>query len=463
MRFLKKLFGSEKPMVIPEPQDRLTDEVSYDLTPDKISSIMAAANSGNVQDQVRLADEILEKNADVIQAFNTRRDAVMGLPWHIEHEDQKLAGQLENMLRSCGDGDEVDSFEDMLLDMLGAILPGFAVSEILWQAGGNLAGFRHIPQRNFTFVDSLTPKLVTADEPLGVVLPRQRIIYHKRRFHGSDPARGGLIRPLAWLHCFKHVGEKDLLSFVERHGMPFVAAKVDPTSFDKEKNLIKKLVRSFGSSGGGVFTKAVELELLESHSTGDVYFRLLDYIASAVNKVILGQTASSGDASGWSKGDAQSQVRQDILEADCRILQRLIDTQLLKPYMAYNYGADHALPHFVIDSSPPEDKEKIAGVVKILHDAGFETDIEQISSLVGLKLKRKNALPDAAAFAAEPPPPTELTQWLGPVAEALSDVSDPSELSGLSDKFGSSAAFEETFAQKMMQSYTEGGKNGDQN
>ena len=79
-----------------------------------------------------------------------------------------------------------------------------------------------------------------------------------------------------------------------------------------------------------------------------------------------------------------------------------------------------------------------------------------------MKLKRKNALPDAAAFAAESPPPTELTQWLGPVAEALSDVSDPSELSGLSDKFGSSAAFEETFAQKMLQAYNEGGASGNQ-
>lgn len=449
-------------MVTPEPPDRCVDEVSYNLTPEKISSIMTVANSGDVRDQVRLSDEILEKNSDIIQAFNTRRDAVMGLPWHIEHEDSKLAEKIENMLRSCGDGDEADSFEDMLQDMLGAILPGFAVCEILWLPGGALAGFHHIPQRHFTFADGFMPKLITAENPLGIVLPRERLIYHKRRFHGSDPVRGGLIRPLAWLHCFKHIGEKDLLSFVERHGMPFVAAKVDSTSFDKEKNLIKRLVRSFGSSGGGVFTKAVELELLECHSTGDVYFKLLDYIASAVNKVILGQTASSGDASGWSKGDAQSQVRQDILEADCRILQRLIDTQLLKPYMAYNYGADHALPHFVIDSSPPEDKEKIAGVVKILHDAGFETDIEQISSLVGLKLKRKNALPDAAAFAAESPPPTELTQWLGPVAEALSDVSDPSELSGLSDKFGSSAAFEETFAQKMLQAYNEGGASGNQ-
>lgn len=462
-------------MVQPEPQDRHFEEVSFNLTPEKISSIMAAANSGDIRDQVQLADEILEKNADVIQAFNTRRDAVMGLPWHIEHEDPSIAKRLEEVLRSCGDGDDADSFEDMLQDMLGAILPGFAVSEILWGPGGSLAGFRHIPQRNFTFVDSFSPMLITAANPMGEVLPRRRIVYHKRRFHGADPARGGLIRPLAWLHCFKHVGEKDLLSFVERHGMPFIAAKVDPTSFDKEKNMIKRLVRSFGSSGGGVFTKAVELDLLESHSTGDVYFRLLSYIEAAVNKVILGQTASSGDASGWSKGDAQSRVRQDILEADCRILQRLVDAQVLKPYMEFNYGSGVSSPHFVMDCAPPEDKEKIAAVVKTLHESGFETDIEQVSSLVGLKLQKRMIAPsqESAVLSGEngtPSPPAELTEWLGKIGPdydwaSLSDDDFGRSLTAFVDNvsFGNSDDFENTFAQKMHSAYEDGAKHGNQN
>ena len=455
MKFFKTLFFGGKPMVESEASDRATDEVSYDLTPERINQIMAAANSGDVRDQVQLAAEILEKNADIIQAFNTRRDAVTGLPWHIEPGNSEIsrsaAKKLEDVFRTCG-GD-TDTFEDMLHDMLGAILPGFAVSEILWLPGGDIAGFRSIPQRHFTFREGDTPLLITTDEPMGVELPRQRIIYHKRRFHGSDPCRGGLIRPLAWLHCFKHVAEKDLLGFVERHGMPFIAAKVDPASFDKEKSMIKRLVRNFGSSGGGVFTHNVELSLLESRSDGAVYFQLLKYLDAAVNKVILGQTASSGDASGWSKGDAQSQVRQDILEADCRVLQRLVDTQIIKPWMQFNYGTTADLPHFVIDCAPAEDKEKIAAVVKTLHDAGFETDPQEISTLVGLKLTRK-ALTDTAAFAAEDAqPPTELTEWLN-----LSDLSDPSDLSDI--QFGDSSKFEETIAKEMVKAYNEGLKDG---
>ena len=122
--------------------------------------------------------------------------------------------------------------------------------------------------------------------------------------------------------------------------MPFLIAKVDSSAFEKEKNLVKRLIRNFGTSGGGIFTKNVELQLLECKNNGEVYFRLLEYLEAAVNKVILGQTASSGDSSGLSKGDAQSKVRQDILESDCRIIQHVINAQLLKPWTLYNYGPE---------------------------------------------------------------------------------------------------------------------------
>ena len=466
MKFLKNLFGSGKAQVIREPADRYAGDAGFDLTPEKITAIMAAADSGEIRDQVRLSSEILEKNADIIQSLNTRKNAVLGLPWRIQGQSsdrasQKAAEELERLLRNCGDAYEADSFEEMLSDMLGALLPGFAVSEILWEAGGGIRGFRHIPQEHFTFSESFLPLLVTDEEPCGMVLPRERIVYNNARIHGTDPVRGGLIRPLVWLHCFKHISEKDLLAFIERHGMPFIAAKVDPATFDAEKNKIKSLVRNLGSSGGGVFTKAVELQLLECSNDGSAYFRLLEYLDQAVNKVILGQTASSGDSSGWSKGDAQSQVRQDILESDCARLMRLVNTQIIKPFCRYNYGEALPLPRFEIDFTPPADKEKLANVIKTLFDAGFEVAPEDASELVGIKLTRKSAVP-SAAFAAEEPP-SELAAWLGPVAEALSDVSDLSDVSELSNKFGSSQAFENTFAQELLKARREGADYESQN
>lgn len=192
-----------------------------------------------------------------------------------------------------------------------------------------------------------------------------------------------------------------MLSFIERHGMPFVAAHVDETTFEREKNLVKRLIRNFGSSGGGIFTKNVELQLLDSTSTGEAYFRLLEYLDAAVNKVILGQTASSGDSSGLSKGDAQSSVRQDILESDCRILQRTINAQLLKPWTEYNFGGSVAPPQLVINCAAPEDSEANANTLKTLFEAGFEADEQEVSERFGWNLPApvRNSPPDGAAAA----------------------------------------------------------------
>ena len=403
MLWLKKMMRQGKPAAVAETSDRNDPESVRGLTPEVIDRIMADANSGDTRDQCRLAADLLEKNADIMQAFATRKNAVIGCPWHLEPGDGsdaagKAAAALEKELRECGDGSDADTFEDLLEDLLGALLPGFAVSEILWKNGGSIAGFHHIAQTNFTFADSFTPKLITRDHPLGLELPRQRIIFHKVRFHGGDPARGGMIRPLAWLHCFKQLNEKDLLGFIERHGMPFIAAMVDETAFNTEKNAVKRLIRNFGSSGGGIFTKNVELKLLECSTTGDVYFRLLEYLDAAVSKVILGQTASSGDSSGLSKGDAQSKVRQDILEGDCRTLQRVINSQLIKPWMQFNFGETVADPLLVIECAAPEDEVAKANVLKTLYEAGFEADAAEVSEAFGWKLtKRETSDPKGPA------------------------------------------------------------------
>lgn len=430
MLFLKRLFGTGKPAIIEETGDRVDYDVSTNITPEKIDRIMTSANTGDTEDQCRLSREILEKNADIMQALSTRKNAVIGCGWRLEPGDDSEAArmaaeQLQTALRACG-GDGSDAFEDLLEDLLGALLPGFAVSEILWLPGGGLAGFHHIGQKNFTFVEGYTPRLVTSDNPRGVEIDPKRIIFHRVRFHGGDPARGGLIRPLAWLHCFKTVGEKDLLSFIERHGMPFVAAKVDETTFEREKNLVKRLIRNFGSAGGGIFTKNVELQLLDSTSTGEAYFRLLEYLEAAVNKVILGQTASSGDSSGLSKGDAQSSVRQDILESDCRILQRTINAQLLKPLCEYNFGGSVAAPQLVINCAAPEDSEANANTLKTLFEAGFEADEKEVSERFGWNLRRRS---DETAQMAQPAtggirqPITLKTAEEAAVSEAL-DVDD---------------------------------------
>lgn len=480
MQEIKKNLDKGKPFIVVEPSDRMARaEASYDLTPAKVDRIMQVANTGDSREQSRLAKELLEKNDSIVHSLGTRVNAVKGCAWHIMapegggKAEEAAAAALQEELQTCGDADEREGFDDLIEALAESVLAGFQVSEILWVNGGEIAGFYSLPCEAIHFMESFTPKVITKDSPKGIELPRERYIFHRRR--GKDPARGGLIRPLAWLHCFKQINMKDLLGFVERHGMPFVVAKVEPQAFESDWRTMQRLVRNFGPSGGGVITRNVELQLLESNSTGDVYFTLLNYIDDAMEKLILGQLASSGESAGLSKGDAQSKVRQDILEADCRSIIKTVNLQVIKPWMAFNYAPSVGIPSLVIDFEAPEDKLQLAQTVQTLASAGLQADPEEMSQRFGMKLTRverqeeggdwlrfargaadgRMALSAETELQVEDVPEKALKDWLSPAAKLLGrlasdDLSDEeleAELKALRDVegsqlFGSSEGFE---------------------
>lgn len=391
-------------IVTAESSDRSTGDASRAVTPQKIDAIMRAANSGDTALQCQLALELEEKNWDIAHAVQTRRQALLGVKWDIvpggeSPADKKAAEDYKAALESCGRHQELDGFDNLLADLSGALLPGFAVAELVWGSGGSLAGFQSIEQRHFSFVDEpRIPRLVTTDHPSGIELDPVKFLYHNRRVRGGDPARGGLIRPLAWLHCFSNLNLKDLLRFIERYGMPFTVARVDQQSWDNERVKLKQLVRSFGPDGGGVFTKATELEMLQADkNSGDVYFKLLEYVGEAITKVLLGQTATAGDGGGWSNDNAQAQVRQDLLEADCDSVANAVNTGLTPWWMAFNAPETAAIPKMIFRYEPPEDKKALADTVKTLYDGGFEADEEEMSERFGIKLTKKTEAAKAAA------------------------------------------------------------------
>ena len=381
--------------------DRESRDVSRGLTPRDVDRILLQANGGDVEAQCRLSRELPEKNAAVAHALRTRRNAVSGCEWHVEPGDDTPAAQaaaeaLEKELDRTGAIHpvlgRVGSFSKLLRDLTDAILPGFACAEILWRPGGRgFYGFRPVEQRFFSFAKSYAPRLRTRGHLYeGEELPRGKIIYHELGDNGSDPVRGGLIRPLAWLHCFTQLNLKDLLSFIERYGMPFVRATVDQGTWDKEKITLNDLISNFGPRGGGVFSRGVEVELLQAASTtGDVYFRLLQYMDDAITKVLLGQTASSGDSAGLSGGDAQSKVRQDILEADARALEDTVNRDLFALWTEYNCAPGTPAPLLKISTEPPEDKTALAATLTALYNAGMELDPEELSEKFSVKLRKR--------------------------------------------------------------------------
>jgi phage gp29-like protein len=400
-----------------EPADRAEPEVSRGLTPTRLDQILRQANSGDAGAQAQLSLEIEEKDPDTCHALGVRRAAVTGTPWACEPADEKdaaakrIAEEAEAMLRgiravTTGEAPGLDDggIDDAIDAMMGALLPGYQCLEILWTAGGSAVdAFAPVPVSAITFRDSKEPRIATTRNANGDPLVPNKFVFHRHKARSGDIARGGLIRPLGWMHAFSLLGIKGVLRFVERYGMPFFLARLDENTWKTERQAIAALVRNFGQDGGAVVTKATEAELIAAaNGQGDVYFKLIALFSEWKTKIILGQLATSGEATGLSNGGAQAAVRQDILESDCAQIERTIRRDVLRPWTLFRHGPAAPVPVFKFKAAQPEDLERKSKVMLNLSQAGLDADPEEASATFGMRLTRRPAAPpsDSMPFAA---------------------------------------------------------------
>jgi len=366
------------------------------LTPEKVDGIMQAADSGDTPRMCALAEQIDDRSFAIGAALDTRRAAIEATPWRIEGADDSsraddIAKSAQQMLSATRPENDLLTFQQMIkLELGSALLPGFAAPEIVWSAGGaEVLGFSSIPQKHFSFVGTRTPRLLTTDHPEGIELPPGKFVLHWHRAKGGSPVRGGLIRAAAWMRCFEGLGFKDLVRFVERYGMPFLVAGVDEQTWKSERSVLRSIVRNFGPDGGAVLSKNTELQLLQAAgNTGDVYFRLLEYLERAAEKLILGQTGTSSEG-GWSNNGAQHMVRMDIRDSDCSQIAESVYARILVPWVRWNYGPEAPLPRMVYDIEEAKDAKAEAEVIKTLGDAGWEMEAEQIEANTGYRVTRR--------------------------------------------------------------------------
>lgn len=389
------------------------------VLPYDITRIIAAADSGDTVELCKLASYIEDKNWDIQTGMETRRNALLGCDWTVKPGDdtprgKEIAERFEKTLQDAGALNGYDTFTDLRSDLMGAVISPFAASEIIWE-NSDIVGFRSIEGRHFTFQYGYTPRLITLDAPTGLELPPNKFIFHHRRRGGGDIARGGLIRVLAWLHVFQNFPFKDWLKFVERFGMPFVVARVNRNSYKEDRDVIHATIRAFGPSGGGVFDRDTEVQLLQAAAGGGeaAYKPLVEYAGQAITKLLQGQLATSGDGGGLSKNDAQSQVRRDLLEADAESISAVITQQLAAPWTAFNYGDGAPVPRLEINAAEPEDEKAKAEVrhldaqaIQVLQTAGWQIkDPVVLEEKFGVKFQR--AAGDAPATSETPAPATD--------------------------------------------------------
>ena len=109
------------------------------------------------------------------------------------------------------------------------------------------------------------------------------------------------------------------------------------------------------------------IEILEHARRGatDTYEALAERYANAeISKVVLGQvlTSSGSDKGSGSLalGQVHNEVRQEKIEVDARSLMRVMNEQVIRPYVVLNFGPQVDAPRWVVDYEEGEDLNTLA-------------------------------------------------------------------------------------------------------
>ncbi|RJR32447.1 MAG: DUF935 domain-containing protein [Deltaproteobacteria bacterium] len=359
-------------------RDRWSSYPSAGLTPPRLAAIFQAADVGDVYRQAELFEEMEEKDGHLLSVMQTRRLAVLGLESQVEAasdapEDAKIADFCREHLEDL----ELDA---LMTHLLGAIGHGYGGAEILWQSGASalIKGFQLIHPKNLTFIDSLTPKVVTEENRMGVEPRPFQLVYHRYAARSGHDTRNGLLRVVAYMFLFKNFALKDWVTFNEIFGMPLRLGKYDPSASKEDIAALKDAIRSLGSDAAGVISKSTEIEFVEAAGrlTGSYnpYEVMADFCNREMSKAVLGQTLTTdtkGSTGTYAAGKVQADVRRDLVEADAKAIAKTIRLQLLRPLVGYNFGWDKKVPGFTLLIQDAPDLKEDSEVVKNLKEAGF--------------------------------------------------------------------------------------------
>jgi len=366
-------------MVRPLALDRWRDYPADGLTPLRLATLLRAADDGAVDQAMALFQQMEEKDAHLHSVANTRRLALTGLRWEIvsavevrEGVDRMAADEAADHAR--GVLADIEGFDEALQHLSMAMGRNVAVAENVYDVvAGELRLTDIIPVgfERLVFDAYGRVRILTEQEPqAGMELPAHKFVVHTPHTACGHPMRGGLLRVSALSYLGKHYAMKDWMVFAEVFGMPVRVARYEPSATPEEKQELLGMLRSLGTDASAVFSKAVELQLLEAGQgkSPPPYESMCNFFNRELSKAWLGGTLTvetSGQTGTFSTAQIHDEVRLDLRQDDMAKEARTIRRDILVPLTRLQFGPGVPVPFFRRRYEPPRDLRELAGVLDI--------------------------------------------------------------------------------------------------
>ena len=346
----------------------------------------------------------LKRDGKVFSAMQKRKHALIGEEVQVVPVDEGEAGLkaaeiVSGILKRC-------AYDQVCMDLLDALLRGFAVSEIVWTVrDGYYVPARIVKraQKRFRYVldENGIPQLrmlTRENMTAGVGLPDRKFIVHRVNAEDDNPYGTGLGLQLYWAVFFKRKGVVSWNKLNDRFGSPTPWGKYPRNATPKEKSTLFSALKAISNDGVVITPEGTAIELLESKLTGSITTQqaLCAYMDDWIAEVILGQEPRvSGGGAMAAASKERTNVRLDLVQADSDLLSATLNETLIKWVCELNGLAMCQVSREIAEE---EDKKAESETDKNVSEMGFELSEEAVREKYGEGWSRKKT-PEA-------PPPT---------------------------------------------------------
>lgn len=324
---------------------------------------------------------------EVKATLGQRQLAVTQCEWQVDaggdkRIDKQAAEFLRQQLHAVG-------WDNITTKMLYGVFYGYAVAEIVYRPEGGRIGIAAIKARNrrrFRYTPEgalrlLTPTSMTEGIPADAPYFWN---FQTGADNDDEPYGLGLAHWLYWPVLFKRNGLKFWLMFLEKFGMPTAVGKYDNDASDTERAKLLAATRAIQTDSGIVMPKGMDIELLEAARSGTAdYKALFDTMDATIQKVVLGQTASTQGTTGrLGNDDLQTEVRDDITKADADLICESFNVGPARWLTEWNFpGA--AIPRVYRVTEEGEDLNQLAERDERIKNVGYKPTLARITQVFG--------------------------------------------------------------------------------
>jgi phage gp29-like protein len=385
--------------------DRFSSYPSQGLTPERLTQIARDADSGQIQDQAELFEEMLEKDAHLFGIFQSRKLGVAKVEYEIvpatsASEDKLIAERVAKIIGAS------QGWRNSIEDMLDAVPKGFSALWIEWQivpdaaATVSFSRLHYVHQKNFRFgrgsdltSDPQELRRLTRDQVVdGATLEENKWIVPVIKARSGHPARASILRTCTWSYLFKNFGLKAFVIFCEIFGVPLRLGKYEPTASPDDKQALWDALRGLGVDAAAMISKSTEIEFPESQkgSTTALYDVLIALCNREMSKAVLGHTGSSESTPGkLGEEETAKEVRFDLVESDALAIDYVISEELVKPLVDFNFGPREVYPYYKTKISQPKNLLAIARVDQRLVSMGWHMPEDYVTEVYGRPIAKE--------------------------------------------------------------------------